>query len=97
MGGRVWHCVEHPALWVYCGHGALVLLPFLGNFGWAHFGYGMSKAHHLIFRCYIIKGHCDIMCDVTVPHVHWSHDLLLKKVPDALVGVLACCSSVCQV
>ena len=31
--GRVWHCGEHLALWVYCGHGSLVLWPFLGNFG----------------------------------------------------------------
>ena len=35
------------------------------------------EARHLIFRCYIIDEHCDIMCDVTVPHVHWSCDLLL--------------------
>ena len=66
--------------------GALgVLLPqysclsmaILGNFGWARFRHSTSEAHHLICQCYIIKQCCDIICDVTVPHVHWSHDLLL--------------------
>ena len=63
--------------WVYCGHGALVLLLFLGNFGWAHFRCNASKVHHLICQCYIIKQHCDVICDITVLHMHWSCDLLL--------------------
>ena len=33
----MWHCTEHPVLWVYCGCNALVLQPFLGNFIWVRF------------------------------------------------------------
>ena len=33
----MWHCVEHLVLWVYCGHGALVLQLDLGNFSWVRF------------------------------------------------------------
>ena len=53
------------------------LWPFLGNFVLTCFGCTVSEAHHLVFRCYIIWGHRDVMCDVTALHVHWSHDLLL--------------------
>ena len=76
MGEGVALC-RHPVLWLYHGCGALVLWLFLGNFSWVHFGHGMFKACHLICQCYIVKQHCDIKCDVTVQHVHWSHDLLL--------------------
>ena len=64
-------------LWVYCGHGSPILWPFLGNFLWAHLGCAVSEARHLIFGHYIIKECCDIICDVTAPHVHRSCDLLL--------------------
>ena len=76
-GIYVWRCMEHLALWVYRGHSSLVLWPFLGNLWWVCFGCGASEAHHLIFECYAINGHCDIICDVTVLYMHWSHDLLL--------------------
>ena len=67
-----------PALWVYHGHGSLLQL-FLGNFWWVHFGCATSKVRHPIFGCYryIIKGCCDIICDITALHVHRSCDLLL--------------------
>ena len=54
-------------------------MAILGNFGWARFGHGVSKVCHLICQCYIIKWHCDIICDITVLHMHWSHNLLLYK------------------
>ena len=51
-------------------HGALVCLwPFQAILGWARFGHGASKACHLICRRYIVKRCCDIICDITAPHV----------------------------
>ena len=35
------------------------------------------RSMSLIFRCYIVLGHCDIMCDITALHVHGSCDHLL--------------------
>ena len=73
----MWRRAEHPALWVYRARSSPVLWPFLGNFLWARLGRTMSKAHHLVFRRYVINGCSDIKCDVTAPHMHQSHDLLL--------------------
>ena len=52
-------------------------MAIFGNFLWARLGHAASEAHHLIFGCYIINGCCDFICDVTVPHMHQSRDLLL--------------------
>ena len=73
MQGRVWHCMDHPVPWVFCGHGSLTPQPFLANSWWTHFGHTASKAHHLIFRCYTFKG----CCDVTTLDMCWSCDLSL--------------------
>ena len=54
-----------------------VLQLFSGNFVITCSGRTASKAHHLIFRCYIIDECHNIICDVTAPHMHWSCDLLL--------------------
>ena len=54
-----------------------VLQPFSGNFMITRFRHAASEARHLIFGRYIIDECRDIICDVTAPHVHWSHDLLL--------------------
>ena len=70
----------------------------LGNFWWAHFGRSVSEACHLICQHYIVKWHCDVICDVTAPHVYWSCvTFYYKRATKASVGVLACCSSVRQV
>ena len=61
-----------PLPWYSCLSTAI-----LGNFGWVRFGCSASDVHHLICQCYVIKWHCDVICDVTAPHVHWSRDLLL--------------------
>ena len=57
-----------------------VLRPFSGHFVLMHFGRTASEAHHLIFGHYVIRGCCDVICDIMAPHVHWSCDLLLYKV-----------------
>ena len=54
-----------------------VLQLFSGNFVITRFGHTISKACHFIFGHYIINECCDIICDVTVPHVPWSCDHLL--------------------
>ena len=93
----VWLCAEHPALWVYSGCGALVLQPFLGNFGWVRFGCAMFKARHLISDVTSLKGtvmsYVTSQCHTCVCHMTFYY----KRSADALVGVLACCSSVHQV
>ena len=58
-------------------HYSCLLMAILGNFREVPFGHGGSEVHHLICQCYIIKQHCDIMCDITALHMHWSHDHLL--------------------
>ena len=85
--GKVWHCTEHLALWVYHGH-----------FLWACLGCAASKVCHLIFRCCIINEHCDVICDVIAPHCIGHMTFYYKRSADASVGgVLACGSSVHQV
>ena len=74
MWGRVWHHTDHSAIQV--DHSQVLQL-FSGNFVITRFGCPASKAHHLIFRCYIINEHCDVICDIMAPHMHWSCDLLL--------------------
>ena len=75
---RVWCCAGHPALQVYhCRSAPVCLWPFWAILGWVHFGHSMSKVCHLICRCYIVKRYCDIICDITAPHICWSCDLLL--------------------
>ena len=54
-----------------------VLWLFSGNFLITCLGCTAFKVRHLVFKCYIVSEHCDIICDVTVLHVHQSHDLLL--------------------
>ena len=54
-----------------------VLRLFSGNFQITHLGCTASEACLLVFRCYIVNECHDITYDVTAPHVHWSHDLLL--------------------
>ena len=54
-----------------------VLWLFSGNFMIMRFRRRTLEACHLIFRCYVIDEHCDIICDVMALHVHQSHDLLL--------------------
>ena len=57
----------------------LFLQPFLDSFWWAHFGHAAFEVHHLIFQCYVFKGCCDVIHDITALHMCWSHDSLLYK------------------
>ena len=66
--------------------GALgVLLPWcsclctaiLGNFVMSVLWTQHIQSTSSYCQCYIIKGCCDIICDVTALHMHWSCDLLL--------------------
>ena len=50
---------------------------FWGIFKDTRFGHTASEACHLVCRCNVIQQCCDVICDVTVPHMHWSHDHLL--------------------
>ena len=95
--GRVWHCADHPAFLVFDGCRSQTPRPFLGNFQWTHFRHAASEAHHLIFghyvfeeavTSYVMSQHCTCIGDVTFDY---------KRPVNALVGVLACCSSIHQV
>ena len=94
---HMWRCAEHPVLWVYRGHGSLILWLFLDNIWWARFGCTTSEVRHLIFRCYIIKEHCDVICDVTALHMLSHVTFYYKRCAEPWWRVLACCSSVRQV
>ena len=69
--------MDHPVLWVYLAHGSPVLQPFLGNILRMCLRCAASEVQHLVFGCYVINECCDIICDITVPHMHQSHDPLL--------------------
>ena len=60
-------------LWPWFSYSMTIFRQFSVGVPWST----TSEACHLIFGCYIVKECCDIICDITVPHVHWSHDLLL--------------------
>ena len=70
----MWHQADHPAIRVVP---ALGFAAFLGNFSLTRFGHTVSEAHHLFLDVMSLGGCCDIVCDVTAPHVHGSCDLLL--------------------
>ena len=42
-----------------------------------HFGRAVSEACHKVCHCNVVQQCYDVMCDVTMPHVHWSCDQLL--------------------
>ena len=50
---------------------AVVLLSVYGHFR------QFCGGHTSDMPCLHFKGCCDVICDVTVLHMHWSHDLLL--------------------
>ena len=54
-----------------------VLQPFSGNFQITHPRCAMSEVFLLVFGCYIVNECRDVTYDITMPHVHQSHDLLL--------------------
>ena len=54
-----------------------VLRPFSGNFQIMCLRCTASKAHHLVFGCYIINERRDVICEVTVLDMHRSCDLLV--------------------
>ena len=94
MWGRVWHYAEHLALLVYCCHIALVFLwTFLGNFGWARF-------RHALLKCIILFANVTLLNDTVMSQHHMciGHvTFYYKRASNTSVGVLACCSSICQV
>ena len=57
----------------------------------------MSKVCHLSCQHYVFKGCCDVICDVTVLHCVGHVTFYYKMPTNALVGILACCLSICQV
>ena len=65
------------ALGVLLLHYLYLFMAILVNFGEVRLGCSMSEVRYLICQCYVVKRCCDIICDVTVLHMHWSHDHLL--------------------
>ena len=97
VGIYVWQCANHPAFWVFHGRRSQTPRPFLGSFQWTRFGHAASKAHYLIFRCYIfeeaVMSYMMSQCCMCIGHVTFHY----KRPANASVRVLACCLSVCQV
>ena len=67
----MWHQVDHPAIQEVP---ALGFVAVLGNSMAMRFGCSASEVHHLFLD---VTSSGSAMCDVMVPHVHQSHDLLL--------------------
>ena len=97
MRGRVWHCVDHLAFWVFLGQGSRTPRLFLGSFWGTCFGHAASKVHHLIFGHYVFE-------EAVTSYVTSQHRMYIghmtshyKRSANASFGVLACCSSIHQV
>ena len=96
--GSVWHCVEHPALWVSCCHVTHVFLwPF-----WAILGGCALDAACL--KCVILFANVMSLNDTVMSHVMSQHSMCIghvtiyyKRATNTLVGILACCSFIRQV
>ena len=96
--GRVWHCVGHPAPRVYrCHVGPVCLWPFYTILG----GHTLDTAR---LKCIIlfaditslnnaVTSYVMSQCRMCSGHVTFCY----KRSAKTSVGVLACCSSFCQV
>ena len=93
----MWHCADHLAFWVFCAHRSHTPQLFLGSFQLMCFGCTPSKVCHLMFGHYIFKeavtSYVMSQCCMCIGHMTFHY----KRPANASVGVLACCSSVCQV
>ena len=96
--GRLWHCAEHQALWVYCCHGALVIYSHFRQFLGGHASDVAHPKRVILFAnvtslnsavtSYVTSQHCTCIGHVTFYY---------KRATDTSVGALACCLSICQV
>ena len=98
MQGRVWHHAEHPALWVYhCCITHIFLQPFWTILGRHTLDTACPK-HVILFAnitssndtvtSYVMSQHRKCIGHVTIYY---------KRATNTSVGVLTCCSSICQV
>ena len=85
MRGRVWHHVDHPAIRVVPAQGSQ---PFSGNFMITRFRCAVSEAHHLVYGCYIVDEHRDVICDITAPHCISHMTFCYKRSADASLWAL---------
>ena len=96
--GRVWHCAEHPAPWVHgCCSTLVFLWLFLAILGGCALDTALPK-HIILFTdvtllnsavtSYVMSQQC--MC---IGHMTFYYE----RSGNTMVGVLSCCSSVCQV
>ena len=96
-GGRVWHCMEHPALCMYhCCVTHIILLPF-----WAILG---RHASDVVFsKCIILFANVTSLNDAVTSYVTSQHHMCIghmtiyyKRATNTLVGdscLLFICSS----
>ena len=72
----MWHCMEHPALWVYR---CCIIYIIYGHFRQFLGRCTLDVAHlkHVILFVDVMSFNDAVIHDVTVLHVCWSHDHLL--------------------
>ena len=98
MWGRVWHCAENLAPWVYCCHITLVFLWPLKAILGGHAS-DVARLKYIILFAYVMSLNDTVMSYVMsqpcmcIGHVTFYY----KRATKASVGVLACCLSIHQV